>query len=86
MGGGAKRKYRIIDFKRNKFGIEGEVIRNEYDPNRSAFISLIKYKDGEYRYILAPQNLTIGNKIISDEKADLMLMVIAYLLKIFQLE
>ena len=71
MGGGAKRKYRIIDFKRNKFGIEGEVIRNEYDPNRSAFISLIKYSDGEYRYILAPQNLTIGNKIISNEKADL---------------
>ena len=71
MGGGAKRKYRMIDFKRNKFGIEGEVIRNEYDPNRSAFINLIKYSDGEYRYILAPQNLTIGNKIISDEKADL---------------
>ena len=71
MGGGAKRKYRIIDFKRNKFGIEGEVIRNEYDPNRSAFISFIKFNDGEFRYILAPQNLSIGDKIISDEKADI---------------
>ena len=69
MGGGAKRKYRIIDFKRNKFGTEGEVIRNEYDPNRSTFISLIKYNDGEYRYILSPQNLVIGSKIISDAKA-----------------
>ena len=71
MGGGAKRKYRIIDFKRNKFGIEGEVMRNEYDPNRSAFISLIKYKDGEYRYILSPQNLIIGKKIISDDKTEI---------------
>ena len=70
-GGGAKHKYRIIDFKRNKFGVEGEVVRNEYDPNRSAFISLIKYKDGEYRYILAPQNLNIGSKILSDEKAEI---------------
>ena len=67
MGGGAKRKYRVIDFKRNKTGIEGEVIRIEYDPNRTAFISLIKYRDGEYRYILAPQNLSVGNKIISDD-------------------
>ena len=47
MGGGVKRKYRVIDFKRNKFDINAEVIRNEYDPNRSAFISLIKYDDGE---------------------------------------
>ena len=70
-GGGAKHKYRIIDFKRNKFGVEGEVVRNEYDPNRSAFISLIKYKDGEYRYILAPQNLNIGSKILSDEKVEI---------------
>jgi len=71
MGGGAKRKYRKIDFKRNKFGVEGEVIRNEYDPNRTSFISLIKYNDGEYRYILSPQNLSIGNKIISSEKAEI---------------
>jgi len=71
MGGGAKRKYRIIDFKRNKIGIIGEVIRNEYDPNRSGFISLIKYDDGEYRYIIAPNGLSTGNKIISDVNADI---------------
>ena len=70
-GGGAKRKYRIIDFKRNKFGVEGEVTRIEYDPNRSSFISLIKYSDGEYRYILAPQDLTVGSKIISDQNANI---------------
>jgi len=70
-GGGAKRKYRIIDFKRNKFGVEGEVIRIEYDPNRSSFISLIKYSDGEYRYILAPQDLSVGSKIISDQNANI---------------
>ena len=52
MGGGVKRKYRLIDFKRNKINIDAEVIRNEYDPNRSAFISLIKYDDGELRYII----------------------------------
>ena len=63
MGGGAKRKYRMIDFKRNKFGVVGEVIRNEYDPFRSSFISLIKYSDGEYRYILTPQNLSLGKKV-----------------------
>ena len=71
MGGRAKRKYRIIDFKRNKFGVEGEVIRIEYDPNRSSFINLIKYSDGEYRYILAPQDLTVGSKIISDQNANI---------------
>jgi len=71
MGGGAKRKYRIIDFKRNKFGIEGKVVRNEYDPNRSSFISLIKYEDGEYRYILSPQNLSAGNTVISDNKTEI---------------
>jgi large subunit ribosomal protein L2 len=70
-GGRVKRKYRIIDFKRNKFGVEGTVIRNEYDPNRSSFISLIKYSDGEYRYILSPQNLSEGYKVITDEKADI---------------
>ena len=52
MGGGVKRKYRLIDFKRNKFDVNAEVIRNEYDPNRSAFISLLKYEDGELRYCL----------------------------------
>ena len=72
MGGGAKRKYRIIDFKRNKFDVNGEVIRNEYDPNRSAFISLIKYTDGEFRYIIAPQELVKGNKVVSSKTADIL--------------
>ena len=65
IGGRVKRKYRIIDFKRNKLNIFAEVIRNEYDPNRSAFISLVKYEDGEYRYILSPKNIRVGDKIIS---------------------
>ena len=63
MGGGVKRKYRLIDFKRNKFDMSAEIIKNEYDPNRSTFISLIKYQDGEYRYILCPQNIKIGDTI-----------------------
>ena len=63
MGGGSKRKYRIIDFKRNKFNIIGEVVRNEYDPNRTSFISLIKYSDGELRYILSPKNIRVGDKL-----------------------
>jgi large subunit ribosomal protein L2 len=70
-GGGVKRKYREIDFKRNKFDIKAEVIRNEYDPNRSAFISLIKYDDGEFRYILSPRNLKVGDKITSGENAEI---------------
>ena len=57
MGGGVKRKYRLIDFKRNKTDILAEVIRNEYDPNRSAFISLLKYDDGELSYIISPKNI-----------------------------
>jgi|TARA_B110000196_G_C21058296_1_gene621054 large subunit ribosomal protein L2 len=71
MGGGVKRKYRVIDFKRNKFEIEGEVVRNEYDPNRSSFISLIKYTDGEYRYILSPQKISIGDKVLSGQSAEI---------------
>ena len=67
MGGGVKRKYRVIDFKRSKTDIFAEVIRNEYDPNRSAFISLIKYEDGEHSYIISPKNIKIGDKIISGE-------------------
>ena len=67
-GGGHKRLYRIIDFKRNKFEIPGEVETIEYDPNRSAFISLIKYKDGERRYIIAPMNLAISQTVISSSK------------------
>ena len=71
MGGGAKRKYRVIDFKRNKFDMLAEVIRIEYDPNRSAFISLIKYEDGEFRYIILPQKIKIGDKVISSETAEI---------------
>jgi len=71
MGGGVKRKYRIIDFKRNKFDVMAEIIRNEYDPNRSAFISLIKYEDGEFNYILSPQKTNIGDKVISGQNVDI---------------
>ena len=71
MGGGVKSRYRIIDFKRDKFDISAEIVRTEYDPNRSAFINLVKYEDGEYRYILAPQKLSIGDKIISSKNADI---------------
>ena len=70
-GGGAKRKYRIIDFKRDKRDIEGTVATIEYDPNRTANIALINYKDGEKRYILAPKGLKVGDKIMSGEKADI---------------
>ena len=64
-GGGHRRRYRIIDFKRNKFDIQGEVFSIEYDPNRSSRIALIKYEDNEKRYIIAPQGLKVGDKIIS---------------------
>jgi len=64
-GGGHKRRYRLIDFKRNKYNIEGIVVSIEYDPNRNARIALINYTDGEKRYILHPKNLNIGNKIIA---------------------
>jgi len=67
-GGGHKRAYRIVDFKRNKIDIPGIVDTVEYDPNRSAFISLIKYLDGEKKYILTPQNLKVGQTIISADK------------------
>ena len=70
IGGGAKRKYRLIDFKRNKDNIEGRVASIEYDPNRSANIALINYVDGEKRYILAPQNLNDGDKVVSGEVTD----------------
>ncbi len=70
-GGGAKRKYRIIDFKRNKDGIVGTVASIEYDPNRSANIALINYADGEKRYIIAPKDLKVGMKIESGENADI---------------
>lgn len=70
-GGGAKRKYRIIDFKRNKFDVPAEVIAIEYDPNRSANIALVQYEDGEKRYIIAPVGLSVGDKIISSATADI---------------
>src|ERR1043165_4973698 len=62
IGGGHKRKYRIIDFKRNKFGVVGTVKEIEYDPNRSARIALIEYADGELRYILHPKGLSVGDR------------------------
>jgi len=71
IGGRVKRKYRVIDFKRNKFDLSAEVIRNEYDPNRSTFISLVKYEDGEYRYILSPRTLKVGDKIMSGENVEI---------------
>ena len=71
QGGGVKRKYRIIDFKRNKLEIEGVVSSIEYDPNRTANIALISYKDGEKRYIIAPNGLKVGDEIISSENADI---------------
>ena len=70
-GGGARRKYRIIDFKRNKDGIPGKVATIEYDPNRSANIALIVYADGEKRYIIAPQGLTVGTTVYSGPEADI---------------
>ena len=70
-GGGAKRKYRIIDFKRDKDGIIGTVASIEYDPNRTANIALINYADGEKRYIIAPKGLKVGQKIESGENADI---------------
>lgn len=73
QGGGHKRKYRIIDFKRNKDGIPGRVATIEYDPNRSANIALIHYADGEKRYILAPNGLKVGQEILSGEDADIKL-------------
>ena len=69
-GGGAKRLYRMIDFKRRKFDVPATVQYLEYDPNRSAFIALIKYEDGELAYILAPQRLKAGDTIIASEKVD----------------
>ena len=70
-GGGNRRKYRIIDFKRNKFDVEAIVKTIEYDPNRSAFIALIEYTDGEKAYILAPEGLKVGYKVVSGENADI---------------
>ena len=71
QGGGVKRKYRIIDFKRNKFNVPGVVASIEYDPNRTANIALINYVDGEKRYIIAPKTLEVGMTVVSGEGADI---------------
>ena len=71
IGGGNRQKYRIIDFKRNKDGIPATVVSIEYDPNRSANIALLQYVDGEKRYILAPEGLNIGAKVMSGENAEI---------------
>lgn len=70
-GGGARKVYRLVDFKRNKFNMFAVVERIEYDPNRTAFIALVQYEDGEQRYILAPQRLAVGDRVISGEKVDI---------------
>ncbi len=71
-GGGHKRRYRVVDFRRRKFGTPAKVVRLEYDPNRSAFIALIEYEDGEQSYILAPQRLGPGDSVVADERADIL--------------
>src|SRR5688572_18144650 len=71
IGGGHKRKYRIIDFKRNKFGVVGTVKEIEYDPNRSARIALVEYADGERRYILHPKGLGVGDTVTSGAGSDI---------------
>ncbi len=70
-GGGHKRLYRVVDFKRRNFDVPAKVMRLEYDPNRSAFIALIEYEGGEQSYILAPQRLAVGDMVISGERADI---------------
>ncbi|MDR0631924.1 MAG: 50S ribosomal protein L2 [Holosporaceae bacterium] len=70
-GGGHKKLYRFVDFVRNKVDVDGVVERIEYDPNRTAFIALIKYTDGEFSYITAPQKLSVGDKVVSSDKADI---------------
>ena len=70
-GGGHKRLYRVVDFKRRKFDVEATVERLEYDPNRTAFIALIRYADGERAYILAPQRLGVGDKVVAGERVDI---------------
>jgi len=71
MGGGHKRRLRLVDFKRRKFDVTATVERLEYDPNRSAFVALIKYSDGEFSYILAPQRLKAGDQVMSGERVDI---------------
>ncbi len=70
-GGGHKRRYRLIDFKRRKFDVPARIVRLEHDPNRTAFIALIEYEDGEQAYILAPQRVAAGDKVVSGERVDI---------------
>lgn len=70
-GGGHKRLYRLVDFKRNKFDVSAEVVRFEYDPNRTSFIALIRYTDGQHAYIIAPQRLNVGDTVVSGERVDI---------------
>ena len=70
-GGGHKRRYRLVDFKRTKHDMPATVERLEFDPNRSAFVALVKYQDGEHAYILAPQRLSVGDQVVSGERADI---------------
>src|SRR6478752_9702756 len=70
IAGGHKQRYRIIDFKRRKWDVEGTVERLEYDPNRTAFIALVSYGDGEQAYIIAPQRLAVGDKVIAAKRTD----------------
>jgi large subunit ribosomal protein L2 len=70
-GGGHKQSYRVVDFKRRKFDVPAAVERLEYDPNRTAFIALIKYQDGELAYIIAPQRLAVGDTVVSGARADI---------------
>ena len=73
-GGGHKRKYRLIDYKREKFGVIGTVMSVEYDPNRNVRISLVVYTDGDKRYILTPDGLNVGDKIVSGPNAEILLL------------
>ena len=70
IGGGHKQKYRLVDFKRRKWDVEGTIERIEYDPNRTAYIALVKYDDGELAYIIAPQRVAPGDKVVAGEKVD----------------
>src|ERR1700679_2741161 len=70
VGGGHKRRYRLVDFKRRKFDVTATVERIEYDPNRTAFIALIKYEDGEQAYIIAPQRLSVGDTVVAGNYVD----------------
>jgi large subunit ribosomal protein L2 len=69
-GGGHKQAYRIVDFKRRKLDVAGKIERLEYDPNRTAFLALVKYEDGDLAYILAPQRLAVGDQVVAGEKVD----------------